>query len=127
MKVLIVFALVCVSFVICDVTKENCKCFEEFYPKEEFGEVNCRGDKNNRLFECGEEKPPACKCYVKGAEVILDVGETHCVDGIHTYDSENCDPASEWTAYFQRHPGRVQLYSVLPPKVQHKRKEKVTL
>ncbi|KAJ8958718.1 hypothetical protein NQ318_016446 [Aromia moschata] len=89
---------------------QNCKCFEEFDAVNENGITFCRGKKNFRIFGCGEEKPPLCRCKLGGEEVVLDLGELHCIGLMTQYDDLKCEPKEEWNAYFERHPER-NLYN----------------
>nr|XP_023013736.1 uncharacterized protein LOC111503617 isoform X1 [Leptinotarsa decemlineata] len=111
MKVQVILSFVVLfAFVKALENGENCKCFEEFHPEREGDRWICRGDKHSRIFNCGEETPPLCRCYNKGREVILDIGETNCADVEMHYDLLYCEPRSEWESYYNDHPYRRILY-----------------
>ncbi|KAJ3639333.1 hypothetical protein Zmor_002697 [Zophobas morio] len=85
-------------------TKEECKCWEDFYPeKGEFGTWYCRGGKHLRIFGCNEEKPPICQCLVDGRIVEVDLGELNCL-GVNA--GRWCHNREEMEEYFCRHPHR---------------------
>lgn len=88
----------------------NCKCFEEFEPQKELDHWLCRGIKNHRIFECGEEKPPLCVCKEQGKEVTLDIGETSCFVQGKTFEDVNCSPKEQWEEYYRNHPIRRVYY-----------------
>ncbi|XP_028155488.1 uncharacterized protein LOC114349344 isoform X2 [Diabrotica virgifera virgifera] len=94
-----------IAFAIAADSIEDCKCFAEFKPEKEGDNWLCRGIKNHRIYSCGEEQPPLCRCYKNGKETVLDIGETNCV-GTTIYDSLHCAPTSEWNQYYSRHPQR---------------------
>lgn len=111
LPILLAFIAIIASVMAFDEDERRlCKCFEEFEPKKESGEWLCRGQKHQRIFSCGEAKPPVCKCTRQRKEVIADIGETNCIDVNHPFDSINCKPELEWDTYLTRHPERRIYY-----------------
>ncbi|CAH1185968.1 unnamed protein product, partial [Phyllotreta striolata] len=103
-KLLLIFSVVFViPLVFAAKTRKECVCFEEFEPEEENGQPLCRGVKNFRIFECGEEKPPRCECHKNGRTTIMDIGETTCAG---KGDHINCTPTNVWNEYYRKHPFR---------------------
>ncbi|KAJ3636800.1 hypothetical protein MTP99_000311 [Tenebrio molitor] len=101
-------ALLCVLsavVVASEVTNESdCKCWEDFKPeKGATGSYYCRGEKNHRIFGCGEDKPPICKCEVEGKIIEQDLGETNCLS-VNSKDGRWCHNKEEFQEYFRKHP-----------------------
>ncbi|CAH2012809.1 unnamed protein product [Acanthoscelides obtectus] len=114
--VLLLAASITLSVALVVKTKEECKCFEEFEPEKEGDNWFCRGKKNFRIYECGEEKPPRCICSDKGKKITLDLGETDCTSTNHRHvDDLFCEPRAEWDEYFKRHPHRRLIVEPTPP------------
>ncbi|KAJ8925951.1 hypothetical protein NQ315_009804 [Exocentrus adspersus] len=106
-KLAIIFALAVLAAAENPNGSLNCRCWEDFKPEKEGNSWFCRGTKNYRIFACNEEKPPLCTCMTNGKPTVLDLGETHCISIDVPYDSLNCEPESEWKAYFSRHPEKM--------------------
>jgi hypothetical protein len=101
-------ALLCVLsavVVASEVTNESdCKCWEDFKPEKGVtGSYYCRGEKNHRIFGCGEDKPPICKCEVEGKIIEQDLGETNCLS-VNSKDGRWCHNKEEFQEYFRKHP-----------------------
>nr|CAI5827658.1 unnamed protein product [Callosobruchus analis] len=97
-------------------SRDECKCFEEFEPEKEGDNWFCRGKKNYRIFQCGEEKPPRCICSDKGKKITLDLGETDCSStNHHDVTGLFCEPRADWDEYFKKHPHRRLIVEPDPP------------
>ncbi|KAL3286037.1 hypothetical protein HHI36_000550 [Cryptolaemus montrouzieri] len=92
----------CTLIGLSDVAHAECQCFEEFHVEKRRDDEFCRGEKNHRIFHCGEEKPPICQCRRNGTIEELDIGETYCT--LTIYDNQNCEPREAWENYLTRFP-----------------------
>ncbi|KAL3286038.1 hypothetical protein HHI36_000551 [Cryptolaemus montrouzieri] len=100
----------CIIVGLSDIANAECQCFEEFHVEIENGQELCRGDKNHRIFSCGEEKPPICQCRRNGTIEELDIGETSCTSTVKTFDGIFCEPKDAWDKYFEKHAIRRIVY-----------------
>lgn len=91
--------------------ESKCECFDEFQAEMENEEELCRGIKNYRIFQCGEEQPPICQCRLGTVVETLDIGETSCTKPDKQYDSIFCEPKDIWDQYLSRHPNRRIYFS----------------
>ncbi|XP_045480631.1 uncharacterized protein LOC123685090 [Harmonia axyridis] len=105
MKSIILFAAV-VAMYLAGVEsiedKDKCNCWPEFEHELLDGHWHCRGIKHKRLFECNVPLPPLCKCKVDGREVLLDLGESHCLSVKE--EGRKCENHDEFDEFFALHP-----------------------